>query len=66
VTEPYGYIVKPFEEREMHIAIQIALYRHETGEKLKKMERWLAATLHSIGDGVVATNAEVASSSSIQ
>jgi PAS domain S-box-containing protein len=50
--------VKPFEEREMHIAIQIALYRHETGEKLKKMERWLAATLHSIGDGVVATNAE--------
>lgn len=28
VTEPFGYILKPFEERELHIAIELALYRH--------------------------------------
>ncbi len=27
VTEPFGYIVKPFRERDLHIAIQFALYK---------------------------------------
>jgi CheY-like chemotaxis protein len=25
---PFGYVLKPFEDRELHIAIQIGLYRH--------------------------------------
>jgi CheY-like chemotaxis protein len=28
LTEPFGYILKPFEERELHVAIELALYRH--------------------------------------
>lgn len=28
VTEPFGYIVKPFDERDLHAAIEIALRRH--------------------------------------
>jgi len=35
VTEPFGYILKPFKERELHIAIDIALYKHEVESKLK-------------------------------
>ena len=27
-TEPFGYLVKPFEERELHATLQAALYRH--------------------------------------
>ncbi len=27
VTEPFGYIVKPFKERDLHIAIEFALYK---------------------------------------
>ena len=27
VTEPYGYITKPFNDRELHIAIEIAIYK---------------------------------------
>ncbi len=42
ITEPYGYIIKPFEERELEIAVDIALYRHAAEKKLKQMERWLA------------------------
>ncbi len=30
MTEPSGYIVKPFEDRELHIVIETALRRHET------------------------------------
>ncbi len=28
-TEPYGYILKPFEEDELRTAIEIALYKHQ-------------------------------------
>jgi PAS domain S-box-containing protein len=58
VTEPFGYLIKPFEERELHTAVEMALYKHRMEGKLKESERWLAATLRSIGDAVVATDAQ--------
>ncbi|MBI2865495.1 MAG: PAS domain S-box protein [Chloroflexi bacterium] len=56
ITEPYGYIVKPFKDREVHITIDMALYRHQMERKLRESEKWLATTLRSIGDAVVATD----------
>jgi len=38
LTEPVGYILKPFEDRELLITIEIALYTHEVGKKLKESE----------------------------
>jgi PAS domain S-box-containing protein/putative nucleotidyltransferase with HDIG domain len=58
VTEPSGYILKPFDERELHTTIEVALYRHTMQKKLKESERWFATTLKSIGDAVIATNTE--------
>ena len=58
ITEPYGYILKPFSERELHTTIEIALYKHQIERKLKESEQWLATTLKSIGDAVIATDAE--------
>ena len=57
VTEPFGYLLKPFEERELHVVIEMALHRHELERRLRESERWLAATLRSIGDSVIATDA---------
>lgn len=37
ITEPFGYILKPFQERELHVAIEIALYRHEMERKLREI-----------------------------
>ncbi len=42
VTEPFGYIVKPFEDRELNSAIEIALYKHKMESKLKENEKNLA------------------------
>lgn len=56
ITEPFGYLVKPFKERELHITIDVALYKHKTEKKLRESEKWLATTLKSIGDAVVATD----------
>jgi len=55
-TAPYGYVLKPFNERELYVAIETALYRHSVEDKLKRMEQWLATTLKSIGDAVIATD----------
>jgi len=58
VTEPFGYLLKPFEERELRTAIEMALYKHKMDTRLKERERWLATILGSIGDGVISTNKE--------
>lgn len=56
VTEPFGYILKPFEERELLTAIEMALYKHKMEKKLKESERWLSVTLKSIGDAIITTD----------
>ena len=56
ITAPYGYLLKPFEERELHSTIEMALYKHHMEQKIIASERWLATTLNSIGDAVIATD----------
>jgi PAS domain S-box-containing protein len=55
-TVPYGYILKPFEDRELQSTIEMALYKHRMEKKLKENERWLSTILRSIGDGVIVTD----------
>ena len=38
ITEPYGYMIKPFTVREIHSNIEIALYKHEMEQKLKERQ----------------------------
>ena len=56
ITEPFGYILKPFEEKELYITIEMALYKHEMERRLKESQQWLTTTLKSIGDAVIATD----------
>ncbi len=45
ITEPYGYILKPFDERELHTNIEIALYRHRTERTLRESGEILRVSL---------------------
>jgi PAS domain S-box-containing protein/putative nucleotidyltransferase with HDIG domain len=56
ITEAFGYILKPFDERELKIAIEMAYYKSRMGMKLHEREEWLSTLLKSIGDGVIATD----------
>jgi two-component system cell cycle sensor histidine kinase/response regulator CckA len=58
LTQPFGYLLKPFEDRDLHASIEIALYKHRMDRRLRESERWLATTLKSIGDAVIATDTE--------
>jgi hypothetical protein len=57
-TDPFGYVLKPFNERDLVVAIEMSLHRHQLERRLKEGEKRYAATLASIGDGVVATDAD--------
>lgn len=57
LTEPFGYVLKPFEERELRTVIEMALYKHQAERRLRASERHYATTLSSIGDAVLSTDA---------
>ncbi len=40
-TQPFAYLIKPFEERELHVAIEIALYKHSMERELRCTRRQL-------------------------
>jgi PAS domain S-box-containing protein len=56
ITEPFGYIIKPFKKRELHINIEIALYKHKMEKKLKESGYWMSAMLKSLGEAVMSTD----------
>ena len=55
---PYGYLVKPLVERDLRIGVELALHKHATDQRLAAQDQWYATTLASIGEAVIATNAD--------
>jgi two-component system, response regulator PdtaR len=53
VTEPYGYVLKPFNERELHSAIEIGLYKHRMEELAKEKERTIRILAEAIPDPIM-------------
>ncbi len=56
-TAPLGYVLKPIHERELEVAIELAMHRHTLETRLRESESRYAVTLQSIGDAVLATDA---------
>ncbi|MDD1685864.1 response regulator [Methanoregula sp.] len=48
VTEPYGYVVKPYDERELHSVIEMALYKHHIEREIKKRDAILFAVSSAV------------------
>jgi len=57
-TGPYGYLLKPFGEKELGIAIEIALNKHQQETAVKSSESWYATAFQSIHESVIATDSE--------
>lgn len=52
-TQPYGYLIKPFSERELHATIQMALERHAVQTALDDSRRLLAQALDAALMGTI-------------
>jgi PAS domain S-box-containing protein len=57
-TAPLGYLKKPFNARELRIAIEIALHQANLENALAAREQLFATTLQAIGDAVLTTDSE--------
>ena len=57
-SKPFSYIMKPVEEQELVISVEIALIRYEMEQRLVAREKLFFTTLNSIGEAVVVTNSE--------
>jgi len=52
VTEPFAYMIKPFEERELHSHIEIALYKHNIEKRLRESEERYFLATQGANDGL--------------
>jgi PAS domain S-box-containing protein len=53
LAEPFGYITKPFTERELHTAIELALYKHQLEGERRRSESKFRALYDSTRDAVM-------------
>jgi len=58
-TAPYGYLLKPYEEKELRTTIEVALYKHRLQRVTKEMQRWRTAIFRSIGDALIVTDSKM-------
>ena len=59
VTEPYGYILKPFEKRELHSSVAVALYKHKTERQLRQSELKHRTLFETMAQGVIYQNPDL-------
>ncbi len=57
-TNPFGYILKPFEDRDLFTGIEMALNKHRIDKSIRESEKWLSTVLQSIGDAVITTDTD--------
>jgi DNA-binding NtrC family response regulator len=48
IADPFGFILKPFSERDLHSTIEIALYKHELDRSLRDQRAFLSAIFEGV------------------
>jgi diguanylate cyclase (GGDEF)-like protein/PAS domain S-box-containing protein len=56
LSEPFSYILKPCAEKDLHFAVEMALYKHQMSKKYEAENQRLTAIINSMGCGVVVTS----------
>jgi len=57
-TDPFGYLVKPFDDRDLRIAVEIALYKHQMESSLRESRKKYRALVNSAADAIYLIDAE--------
>lgn len=52
LAEPFGYILKPFDERTLHVAIEIALHKHRAEETITRQKALLSEVFDNVQEGI--------------
>ncbi|MBE9051420.1 diguanylate cyclase [Nostocales cyanobacterium LEGE 11386] len=55
LSEPFSYILKPFAETDLHIAVEMAIYQHQVKQKLQEEKQRLESVIDSMPCAVIVT-----------
>ncbi len=58
VTEPYGYIVKPFNESDLKTTVEMALFKFGRDREVRDSEQRLANALAKVEESIIITDIE--------
>ena len=53
LTEPYGYVLKPFEEKSLHAILQMALMKHRRTLNMRENGWWMSAVAASMMEAIL-------------
>jgi two-component system cell cycle sensor histidine kinase/response regulator CckA len=56
ITEPFGYIVKPFHSVDFRAQIEMAIWKHQMEQKLRISESWLSAICRNVADALISSD----------
>ncbi|HPN39697.1 MAG TPA: ATP-binding protein, partial [Melioribacteraceae bacterium] len=52
-TDPYGYISKPYEMKDLKGTIEFVINKKETDRKIREQDLWFKNTLNSLNDAII-------------
>ena len=58
LAEPFGYLMKPFEEKDLRTTIEVALYKHSMEKKLRESELRYHTLFEGASDAIFILDAE--------
>lgn len=58
VTEPYGYIVKPFNESDLKTTVEMALFKFSRDREVRESEQRLANALGRVEESIIITDGD--------
>ena len=53
ITEPFGYMLKPFEDRTLHSNIEISLFKHKMEKRLRESEEKYRGLIETAQDSII-------------
>ena len=58
LADSFAYVLKPINERELRVVIEMTLYKHETQAKLKRSENFSRSILNSVSAEIAVIDAD--------
>jgi PAS domain S-box-containing protein len=52
-TEPVGYLLKPYNDRELQITIELSLYKSALQKKMRAQQNWYSSILKSLKEAII-------------
>ncbi len=56
LAEPYGYLVKPFSDADLHTAVEVSMYKHKQNAKERQLAELFSSVLDFTGGAVIAVD----------